>query len=354
MMVKGFRLKYGIEPIIHFFIWVSFFFIVWLEVRTLGSFRKRDESIYLPMVWSTLLSIMLFYLNALYLIPRFFSKYKYWLYFVLLIVLYLGTVLINSIFDHFYAISLFSSEKESFLSDITLNFQTKTFILSLSLGYGLSKNWIKSNKLQQQLISDKLTTELKYLKAQINPHFLFNTLNTAYSSAIKNNDDATADIIEKISGLMRYVLYESNEDKVLLEKEINYIDTYINLQLQRLSSEIVDHVHYEVKGDFHNNKIAPMILIPFIENVFKHGVILSKKPEIAIVLYLNSETLVLETKNIINNQKAQSDNTNSGIGMKNVRERLALLYPNLHKLEIHQDDKFFQVRLELQLKPAII
>jgi sensor histidine kinase YesM len=353
-MIIGFRLKYGIEPIVHFFIWGTFFFIVWLEVRTLGSFRKRDESIYLPMVWSTLLSIMLFYLNALYLIPCFFSKYKYFLYFVLLIVLYLGTVLINSIFDHFYAISLFSSEKESFLSDITLNFQTKTFILSLSLGYGLSKNWIKSNKLQQQLIRDKLVTELKYLKAQINPHFLFNTLNTAYSSAIKNNDDPTADIIEKISGLMRYVLYESNEDKVLLEKEIKYIDTYINLQLQRLSSEIADHVHYEVKGDFYNNKIAPMILIPFIENVFKHGVILSKKPEIAIVLYLNSETLVLETKNIINNKNIQLNNTNSGIGMKNVRGRLALLYPNLHKLEIHQDNLFFQVRLELQLKPSDI
>lgn len=353
-MFKEFRLKDSIEPIVHFLIWVSLFLFVWFQVRTLGSFRKQDESIYPPIIWSFALNLILFYTNALYFIPRFFSQQRYKAFLFSLLTLYLSIVLLNTLFDHFYIISLFSSEKEVFYSDLLLNFQTKTFILSLSLGYGLTKNWIISNKLQQQLIRDKLVTELKYLKAQINPHFLFNTLNTAYSSAIKNNDDATADIIEKISGLMRYVLYESNEDKVLLEKEINYIDTYINLQLQRLSSEIADHVHYEVKGNFYNNKIAPMILIPFIENVFKHGVILSKKPEIAIVLYLNSETLVLETKNIINIQNAQSNHTNSGIGMKNVRERLALLYPNLHKLDIHQDDLFFKVRLELQLKPGNI
>ncbi|MDI5950355.1 sensor histidine kinase [Flavobacterium sp. LB2P84] len=344
------KLKGRIEPIIHFFIWGSFFFIVWLEVRTLGSFRKQDESIYLPMVWSTILNILLFYINALYLIPRFFSKHQYRLYFILLIVLYMGIVLINSIFDHFYAISLFSSEKESFFSDITLNFQTKTFILSLSLGYGLSKNWINSNKLQQQLVSDKLTTELKYLKAQINPHFLFNTLNMAYASAIKSNDEGTADIIEKLSGLMRYVLYESNEEKVLLEKEINYIDNYINLQMQRMSTELADQVKYEVKGNYQNLRIAPMILIPFIENVFKHGIMLSKKAEISILIFFNFDTLILETKNLKNSGAVEIKKENSGIGMNNVKERLLLLYPNQHHLEINNEEFFFRVRLEIKLK----
>ncbi|MFV5703309.1 sensor histidine kinase [Flavobacterium sp. XS2P12] len=344
------KLKGNIEPVIHFFIWGSFFFIVWLEVRTLGSFRKQDGSIYLPMVWSTLLSIMLFYINALYLIPRFFSKHQYWLYFVLMIFLYMGVVLINSTFDHWYSISLFSSEKESFFSDIALNFQTKTFILSLSLGYGLTKNWINSNKLQQQLLSDKLTTELKYLKAQINPHFLFNTLNMAYASAIKSNDEGTADIIEKLSGLMRYVLYESNEEKVLLEKEITYIDNYINLQLQRMSTELANKVKYEVKGNYQNLRIAPMILIPFIENVFKHGIMLSKKAEIAISIFFDSDTLVLETKNLKNYNSAGTDEEYSGIGMKNVKERLQLLYPSQHQLEINNEEHYFMVRLEIKLK----
>jgi LytS/YehU family sensor histidine kinase len=268
-----------------------------------------------------------------------------------MIVFYVGIVLANTAFDHFYAISLFSSEKESFVAEGILNLITKTLILSLSLGYGLTKNWFIANKLQQQLLSDKLTAELKYLKAQINPHFLFNTLNMAFASAVKSNDEVTADIIEKLSVLMRYVLYESNEDQVPLEKELNYIDNYINLQLQRLSPEIADHVSYQVKGNYHNLKIAPMILIPFIENVFKHGVMLTKKPEMSISLQINSDHLVLETKNLKNSTAVAKDKTHSGIGMKNVSERLMLLYPNQHKLEINNDSDYFKLRLEIQLKP---
>ncbi|MFV8325250.1 sensor histidine kinase [Flavobacterium sp. ZS1P14] len=349
-MFKEFKLKGSIEPIIHFFIWGSFFFLVWFRIRTMGPFHKEDGSIYPPMLWSTTLNLLLFYSNALYLIPRFFSRQRYAQYSALMIALYIGIILINSVLDYFYMISLFSSEKEPFSSDVILNFQTKTFILSLSLGYGLTKNWVISNKLQQQLVSDKLTTELKYLKAQINPHFLFNTLNMAFASAIKSNDEATADIIEKLSGLMRYVLYESNEDKVILEKELYYIDNYINLQLQRLSPEIADQVKYEVKGNYQNLRIAPMILVPFIENVFKHGVMLTKKPEMSISLSLSSTTLILETKNLKNNGTIGTDTAHSGIGMKNVKERLLLLYPSLHKLEINNEEHFFQVRLEIQLK----
>lgn len=351
-MLKKIRLKGTIEPIIHFLIWGSFFMFVWFEVRTLGSFRKQDDSIYPPMVWSTILSIALFYCNALYLIPSFFSKQQYRLYIEVLIALYIGIVLINSVFDHFYSISLFSSEKEPFFSEIILNFQTKTFILSLSVAYGLTKNWITTSKLQQQLASDKLSAQLKYLKAQINPHFLFNTLNMAFASAIKNNDEGTADIIEKLSGLMRYVLYESNEDKVILEKEINYIDNYIMLQLQRLSPEISSQVKYEVKGNYKNLRIAPMILIPFIENVFKHGIMLSKKAEIVISIFLNSDTLILETKNSQHTNAVTNSKEHSGIGMINVKERLMLLYPNQHQLEISNETHFFKVRLEIQLKPS--
>lgn len=350
-MLRKIRLKVTIEPVIHFIIWGSFFLFVWFEVRTLGSFRKQDDSIYPPMIWSTILSIILFYFNALYLIPRFFSKQQYKLYITLMLVLYIGTVLINSVLDHFYTISLFSSEKEPFFSEILLNFQTKTLILSLSIAYGLTKNWLISKKMQQQLASDKLSAELKYLKAQINPHFLFNTLNMAFASAIKSNDEVTADIIEKLSGLMRYVLYESNEDKVILEKEINYIDNYINLQLQRLSPEIASQVKYEVKGNFQKLKIAPMILIPFIENVFKHGIMLSKKAEMSIFIFLSSDTLILETRNLKNNSPVGTNKEHSGIGMKNVKERLLLLYPNQHQLEIKNEEHFFQVRLEIQLKP---
>jgi len=221
--------------------------------------------------------------------------------------------------------------------------------LSLSIGYGLTRQWIQNQKLQQQLIKDKLTTELKYLKAQINPHFLFNTLNMAYASATKSNDAVTADIIEKLSGLMRYVLYEGNEDKVLLEKEIQYIHNSVNLQLQRLSPEVAAQVNYQVQGDWQNYKVAPMILIPFIENVFKHGIIVSKISNVSISIHLKDNLLILETKN------DKSDHVNpavshSGIGLKNARERLQLLYPDRHTLEINNTPSIFHVRLEIEIK----
>jgi sensor histidine kinase YesM len=353
-MLKIFRLPGSLEPLIHALIWASFVLVVWFQVQTLGPFRKGDGSIYLPMFWNTLLSMALFYMNALYLVPRFFSRHRFGLYIGLLIALYLGIVLLNTAFDHFYAISLFSSEKEPLIAEFNANLISKSLILSLSLGYGLTKNWVISNKLQQQLVSDHLSTQLKYLKAQINPHFLFNTLNMAYASAVKSEDAVTADIIEKISGFMRYVLYESNEDQVPLEKELRYIDNYINLQLQRLSPEIASSVTYEVKGDFQNFSIAPMILIPFIENVFKHGIMISKKPAMSISLLVSSGTLFFKTTNLKNNSAVGTDKAHSGIGMKNAKERLLLVYPRQHQLQINNSDDFFQVTLEMQLKPVYV
>lgn len=158
-MLNKIKLKVTVEPLIHFLIWGSFFLLVWFEVTILGSFRKQDSIIYPPMIWSTILSILLFYINALYLIPRYFSQQRYRLYIPLMFGLYIVIILLNNVFDHFYAISFFSSEKEPFITDLSLNFQTKTLILSLSLGYGLIKNWLISTKLQQQLASGKLRQE---------------------------------------------------------------------------------------------------------------------------------------------------------------------------------------------------
>ena len=338
----------GFEALLHIVIWGSLFLFIWHSVYTIGPFRKQDGSIYLPLIWSTVLSIILFYGNALFLIPRYIYTQQYKKYFFYLVLFYFAIVLSNSIFDQLYSLSLFSTEKEPLGSDILMNIRSKTVILSLSLGYGLTKLWIQNQQIQQQLIKEHLTTQLKYLKAQINPHFLFNTLNMAFASATKNNDLVTADIIEKLSGLMRYVIYESNEEKVLLEKEINYIENAVNLQLQRLSPELVDQIIFKVEGDWKSYKIAPMILIPFIENVFKHGIILSQRSDISILVYLRDNILLLETKNMKLNPSNFSNST-SGIGLKNARERLLLLYPDKHKLEIDDSASSFHVKLQIEI-----
>ena len=348
-MLRKLKLKPYIEPALHIIVWASLFLYIWYNARTMGPFRKQDGSIYPPLLWSTAASVALFYINALYLVPRFISKQRYHEYLLTVIFLYIGIVAVNTVLDDFYVLSLTSSEKEPLFTTIILNVQSKLVILSLSLGYGLARQWNKNEKIRQELIRDKLATELKYLKAQINPHFLFNTLNMAYASAIKSNDDGTADIIEKLSVLMRYALYESNENKVSLEKEMRYIDNYINLQLQRLSPELLSGINYSAKGDWQNLTIAPMVLIPYIENVFKHGIMLSNKSDILINISLASDSLLLETKNSVNKHPNNPGNENSGIGMRNAKERLQLLYPNRHHLKFETVGGVFNVRLEIQL-----
>jgi two-component system, LytTR family, sensor kinase len=337
------------EPAIHIILWTSLFLVLWFNVRTMGDFRREDASIYPPLIWSAISNVLLFYINGLILVPKFIPRHRYLKYAIYTVILYIFIVFTNSFLDFSYAISLRSSEKEPFWSDLINNAGSKILIYALSLGYALTKNWINSEISRQQLVKEKLDAELKVLKAQINPHFLFNTLNMAYASAVKNSDTATADIIEKLSVLMRYVLYESNEEKVPLEKEINYVSNYINLQMQRLSDELSDCVKFEVTGECQARNIAPMILIPFIENTFKHGIMLSMKPDISICIVLKTDTLLLETRNIKNNMNSSGIASNSGIGLRNVVERLKLIYPDSHLLEISDTGNIFTVKLELQL-----
>jgi hypothetical protein len=348
-MTNKINIRQYIEPFIHLIIWSSVFVLLILEARTLGPFRRVNGSIYYPIIFGTIVNAILFYTNALYLIPRYIPVKRTGNFIFFTAMLYIGLSMLESIIDHFCFIAYYSTEKEPFFVETTMNFINNALILSLSLGYGFTKYWIKNEHLQQTLSKDKLTAELNFLKAQINPHFLFNTLNLAYASALKSGDNNTAGIIEKLAGLMRYVLYESNGEKVLLEKEINYVENYINLQLQRLSPEISKLIKFEIKGDWQQFQIAPMILIPFIENIFKHGITLDSNSEVEISLYLKSNVLTLITRNALNRNKMQVEKTHSGIGLINVRERLNILYSNQHRLEIETKNNIYRTMLELQL-----
>ncbi|MBG8556122.1 sensor histidine kinase [Hymenobacter guriensis] len=352
-MIQSLRMRTEtkhVEWMLHALIWTSLFAYIWHTANTLGPFRKQEGSIYWPLLWSAGFNVALFYGNASGLVPWLFYKQRYKTYVVWSLLLYAAAVLGNAVFDHRYSLSLFSTEKEPLGSDIVQNIQSKTVLFSLSLGYGLTKQWFENQKLQQQVIKAALTTQLKYLKAQINPHFLFNTLNMAYASATKSNDLVTADIIEKLSGLMRYVLYESNEDTVSLEEEIRYLDDFVSLQRQRLSPELASRVQYRVEGNRQRHTVAPLILIPFIENVFKHGILLSRRSDVLISIMISEKSLTLETKNE-KSRHARPAEPNSGIGLNNVRERLLLLYPDQHTLDIDDSESSFHVRLQLELTP---
>jgi LytS/YehU family sensor histidine kinase len=219
----------------------------------------------------------------------------------------------------------------------------------VALGYGFTKNWLKSERLKQMLVQEKLVAELNFLKSQINPHFLFNVLNMAFSSATSSGDEKTADIVEKLSGLMRYMLYDGNVDRVNLEKELEFLTQYIDLQKKRLAADIPTLIHFETEGCIHQNRIAPLILIPFIENAFKYGISLDKPGDIRINLSIRDRILDFRVQNTMHLPAPVNKNRNSGIGLENVKKRLDLLYPGKNTLEIENSGSLFTVKLLMML-----
>lgn len=208
-----------------------------------------------------------------------------------------------------------------------------------SLSMRITKRWDKTLK-------EKLNTELLYLRAQINPHFLFNTLNSIYSLALTRSE-FTADAIQKLSSMMRYVLTESAHDKVFLEKEIDYIKNYIDLQRLRFGKDVI--LNYSIWGEAGNKEIAPLILISFIENAFKYGMNPAEDTMIKIVINMYEERVEMI---VINNKVTVKigDEQRSGIGIENTKSRLELLYPYSHELSISETEKQFTVNLSIKLK----
>jgi two-component system, LytTR family, sensor kinase len=197
-----------------------------------------------------------------------------------------------------------------------------------------------------QLQRDNLTLELNALKAQINPHFLFNTLNNIYSLALRKSDKAP-DIVLKLSDMMRYVLYECNSGPVPVEKEIQFVSNYIELERIRHGSQA--SINYSLTGNPEESRIEPLLLIPIVENCFKHGINAQMKSGfVDIQLNVFKGKLQLEVANSVP-LNGSSFHDKGGIGLDNVKKRLELIYPDKHKLEITALPQSYKVDLELNL-----
>lgn len=286
----------------------------------------------------SIILIPFFYLNYFLLIPRLYFLKKYFLFasitFICFVLIFFLPVLvipsnsfINSSFDTFFIREL----------KIRLFQFLIVFVFSLML---------KINTRLKQSEKEKLDAELAYLKAQINPHFLFNTLNSIYSLAIVKSDNVASSIV-KLSNMMRYVLSESSNDFVRLEKEIEYIENFIELQQIRFGTFI--QFECSITGDHKNKYIAPLILIAFIENAYKHGVNAEDNSIIKIQLETTENQLHLFVKN--NKVFVQrSEESESGLGVENTKNRLQILYPGKHQLIIDNNEKEYSVSLTLDLK----
>jgi two-component system LytT family sensor kinase len=201
----------------------------------------------------------------------------------------------------------------------------------------------RSEKANKQLKEEVLKAELSFLKSQINPHFLYNTLNYIYSLAIPVSDQLSAAVL-RLSDLMRYTLTEHPDGKVSLVKEVEYLESYI--ELFRMRFDPYFYVTFEVSGVTEQQRVASLLLIPFVENAFKHGVVNQKEHPVRILLEVKGKNLCFEVSNTINSsQKDQS----SGIGLLNIYRRLNLIYPDLHQMEVKKDGNTYKTTLIINL-----
>jgi len=202
--------------------------------------------------------------------------------------------------------------------------------------------------LQKEL--GKSDANLGFLKSQINPHFLFNALNTLYGTALQEKADRTGEGIQKLGDMMRFMLHENMQDKISLTRDIDYLNNYIELQKLRTSTTVDILIRAEIEEQLADLQISPMLLIPFVENAFKHGISLQSPSHIKVTLQTKAKTLYFDVNNSIH-LKADGDpeKINSGIGLQNVKQRLNLLYPKKHELIIRESAKEFFVHLTLNL-----
>lgn len=288
------------------------------------------------------------YFNILYLIPTYLSEKKYISYVFLMLI---TGVLITPIevFVLFFKLSNAPDYQLQIVENQLSLYIFNIFAITTSTLLKIVSDWLRHQRVQKELERRNLRSELDFLRTQINPHFLFNTLNSLYALTLKKSDDAP-EIVIKLSDMMRYMLYESNEERVPLAKEIEYMQHYVDLEMLRFGKKA--DINFEIIGDVNTQIIAPLLFQTFLENSFKHGLANAiERGYVNFNLSVNDNLLHLDLKNTKppTLPKTEKDTKSSGIGLVNVRRRLELLYKNKYELIIKQDKISYSVHLTIQL-----
>jgi len=308
-----------------------------------------DQFILEILIRNGLLAIII-YINILILMPRFFQTKKYGSFLSLILLLLIFYTVIKNLHDAYLnARFAFSTTpnffKYTYYSKYSYyNFSIAVFYVGFTMALELSKDWFIQREHLQKIKIENLNTEINYLKAQINPHFLFNSLNTLYVQIDQKNSEARK-TLEKISEMLRYQLYECNNDTISIEKELEYIGSYIDLQ--RLRKENNFDISYHYDEGIKVFRVAPLLFIPFIENAFKHLSNFTDRRNIVQVEMKKQNGKLVCT--VFNTCCASQKNNHQGIGLKNVKRRLELLYPDKHELSTAQEPSSYKVTLTVEL-----
>lgn len=298
--------------------------------------------------------IVVVYISLLHLFPTYLKQGKYWQYLLLLV----GLTLMVTPIKLALKFILFSNNTEmqqDILNNMDLYFYSMFLALALSTIGKIMVDWITQNRKKVTAENESMQSELRFLKSQINPHFLFNTLNSLYALTLKK-DDKAPDIVIKLSEMMRYMLYECNEPRVPLKKEINYLKNYLDLERLRQRKGI--EIKLDVTGNVSDQMVAPLLLIPFLENSFKHGVNANIKDGFVHArLTVNERSIHFELENSkgsVMPTQVHGNRPSGGIGLVNVRRRLELLYPKAYELNVKETPNTYTVRFDLDLSAGLL
>ncbi len=287
--------------------------------------------------------IAIFYLNSQVLVQKFLYPKQYLQYAFFFLLSLLGVMVVHAILFQLYLPNF------NFNLVRTIWFNLPTFLLTMAAStvFRMITDRIKEEKRTLQREQENMKTELSFLRSQISPHFIFNVLNNIVA-LVRLKSEELEPTVMRLSGLMQYMLYETDEEKVTLKTESEYLQGYIDLQMQRFGKKVEIETNISLQNEY--DEIEPMLLIPFVENAFKHGVGLIEKPKILINLKAENGTLTFNVQNKFNpNEGKEVKDNSSGIGLTNVSRRLNLLYQKEHTLEIDKNKDWFIVNLALKL-----
>lgn len=285
--------------------------------------------------------IIIFYINYAFLIPRFFPSRQFAKYTLGLLVSYVIAYAVELV--HGYMLAMITGDMDFVNSRIIPSYSFlffSVFFTVVSFAVRSAEQWFENQKIQDELHR----AHIDILTLQISPHFLFNTLNNIYLLVLRKNENAATSVL-MLADLLRYTLYQDMRKKVPLQKELQHIENFVALQKLRLVSP--EMIAYTVEGNSKTSEVYPLLLLPFVENVFKHGDFHSPNARACIGVHYTDTSVLLTTENMV--QHALKD-TARGIGIANVRTRLEHFYPNAHTLDVQQTDNKYVVQLRITLQ----
>lgn len=328
----------------HIAFWVALFLLLFLI-----SYSGQHLLLFLTIEAIQIGCFMLVvYTNINILVPRYLKQDKILIYFIYLICLTLLITLMRVTIQYWLLTDQPALQHQLIYQDQLFIYLLHFLIGVASTAFIISSRWVRTEREKREIKTQQVESELKFLKTQINPHFLFNILNSLYALTLKKSDQAP-EIVIKLSEMMRYMLYECNENQVPLSKEIKYIQNYLDLEKLRIGNKM--DIHLEINGDPDNIEISPLIFVNFIENAFKHGGKIALQEKGFVHLQIDIVEPYIHFK--LSNSKPQLPANSpdklrmGGIGIKNVRERLNLLYPGIHDLQLKDLPEKYEINLKL-------